>query len=146
MDTEQYIQGFILSNQTIGYVWAARQLWPNLDIGGFCLNCIRMKRIAKGIGVMDKGPRGGEAALRFFRTYYDYSPIRLASWEKNTLLWISDFVHSLVRGYFPMQTTACFTKFGRCQYHDVCTIEDEALAERYLLSSAYRQVTWDPTL
>jgi hypothetical protein len=140
------MKGFILSNQFIGYVWAARQLWPDLDIGGACLNCWRLKRPAKGLGITDKGPRGGEPALKFFRAYYDYSPSRITQWEKNMLQCISDFIHSLARDYFPMQVTGCFTKFGQCQYHDVCTMDDEKVRLRYLMSSAYRQVTWDPTL
>ena len=45
---DNYIPSFILLHQTIGYVWAARQLWPHLDITGFCLNAIYLRRPLPG--------------------------------------------------------------------------------------------------
>ena len=33
---DQFIQNFQLFTQTIGYVWAAQQMWPDLSILGFC--------------------------------------------------------------------------------------------------------------
>lgn len=147
---DQFVQDFKLSNQTIGYVWAANQLYPELGVSGFCGNAIHLKRPGLGKaahtgGLLDRGPRGGEPPLSFFRFYFEYSPERLARWEENAKLLCSDFLHCLVRGAFPAHTKWCFAKYGRCSYHDVCSIDDERVAHNLLMSDAFAPVTWDPT-
>lgn len=147
IDGDQFIQAFILSSQTIGYTWAAQELWPELGVSGFCLNCLRFKKPAlshKG-PLTSPGPRGGDAPLAFFRSYFDYSPERIALWRESTLAMISDFVHSLVRGVFPLNDHACFDKFGRCDYHDVCTEDRADRREALLLGDSFKPVTWNPT-
>jgi PD-(D/E)XK nuclease superfamily protein len=141
---DQFVMDFQLSNQTIGYVWAAQQLWPDLNIDGFCLNAFHLRKPTPGVGLLDKGPRGGAPALNFFRAYFDYSKERLQQWEDNALVLVEDFVHCLVRGYFPLHTKWCFAKYGKCQYHDVCTIDDLKVRDRMLMSDAYKTVTWNP--
>lgn len=142
---DQFIQDFQLSSQTRGYVWAAQQLWPDLDITGFCLNAIHLKEPAAGKGLMERGPRGGEPALNFFRAYFDYEAESLEEWATDALTICGDFVHALVRDYFSMHTKQCFNKYGKCQYHDVCTITNKAVRLSLLRSDAYKQVTWNPT-
>lgn len=141
---DQFIQDFQLSNQTVGYLWAARQLWPDLSINGFCLNAIHLKKPSKGQGLMDRGARGGDPPLNFFRAFFEYSDARVAEWEHNALTLSEDFVHCLVRGYHPMATKWCFGKYGKCQYHDVCVMEPN-VRESILMSDMYKQVTWNPT-
>jgi hypothetical protein len=143
---DQYVQSFQLSPQTLGYVWAARQMWPDLDIRGFQLNAIHLKKPSGTVGLMNKGPRGGEPALQFFRANYDYTVERICDWQYNALTIIEDFVHSVVRRYFPMHTNHCFNKFGRCPYFDVCTIDNYDVRLRMLHSDAFKPVTWDPTI
>jgi hypothetical protein len=146
---EQFVQDFRLSNQTIGYVWAARQLWPSLNVTGFCCNAIHLKRPSSGKGysgpLTARGPRGGDPPLDFFRFYFDYAPARLVEWETNVLEILSDLVFNLKRGYFPMHTKNCFAKYGRCQYHDVCSLDEVAMRNTLLASDMYKPVTWDPT-
>lgn len=142
---DQFIQDFQLSNQTIGYVWAARQLWSDLNIDGFCLNAFHLKKPAAGKGLMKTGPRGGPPALSFFRAYFDYSESRIAQWEHNAMTLCEDFVHCLVRNEFPLHTKWCFAKYGKCQFHDICTIDEPDVRLRMLQSDAYKDVTWDPT-
>lgn len=146
MAGDQFIQGFQLANQTIGYVWAAQQLWPDLDISGFCLDAIHLKKPSGRVGLMEKGVRGGEPALNFFRAYFDYTQQRIDQWIGNVFTIIEDFIHCLVRDNFPMHTFHCFNKYGKCQYHDVCTMDDPGVRVRFLYSDTYRDVTWDPTL
>lgn len=141
---DQFIQAFQIASQTIGYVWAAQQLWPDLHPTGFCLNALALKKPTKGSGLMDRGPRGGEPALSFFRSYFDYSPERIAEWSEDTMCHIEDFIHSLVRGRFPLNDKQCFDKYGQCPYHSVCTIDDPVIRSRLLASDAFRQVTWNP--
>lgn len=146
--SSDFINDFHLSSQTRGYLWAARQLWPELNVDGFCLDAIHFKKPSSGCGIMDRGPRGGEPALKFFRSYFDYSDASIAQWESNTMTRVEDFLHSLVRGNYPQEATYCFNrKYGKCPYHDCCVIEIEDLeaAKKLLFSEAYRPVTWNPT-
>jgi PD-(D/E)XK nuclease superfamily len=143
---DQFIQNFQLSTQTIGYVWAAQQMWPDLNILGFCLDAIFFKKPTGSGGLMEKGPRGGEPSLEFFRATFDYTQQRIDQWAANTLTIIEDFVHSFKRNFFPMHTFHCFNKYGKCPYHDVCTIDDPLVRDRMLQSDAYKSVTWDPTI
>lgn len=145
---ESFIQDFQLSSQTRGYLWAAQQLWPELNVTGFCLDAIKLKRPSGNAGLMERGPRGGEPALDFFRSYFDYSAASVASWAENALVRVEDFIHSVVRNYFPTETTYCFNrKYGKCPYHDVCLVAQDSpqAAKRLLHSHAYRPVTWHPT-
>lgn len=142
---DNFVQDFILANGTQGYVWAAKQLWPEHDIDGFVLNAIFLKKPSAGVGIASVGPRGGKPALDFFRAYFDYTPSRLEQWADNALTVIEDFVHCLVRGSFPMFTKQCFNKYGKCSYHDVCTIDDPEVRIRLLQSDAFKPVVWDPT-
>lgn len=144
--TEAFIQDFQLSNQTQGYVWAAKKLWPELNVTGFCLNALWFKKPTSSGPLNEKGPKGGEPALRFFRSYFKYEDRTIERWEHNALTIVSDFIHNLVRSYHPMHTKWCFGKYGRCQYHDVCCIQDEATAMRYLQSEVFKAVTWDPVV
>jgi len=146
IDGDQFIQGFQLSNQTIGYVWAAQQLFPQYEFSGFCLNALRLKKPTGKVGLMERGPRGGEPALKFFRAYFDYSQERIDQWAANALTIVEDFVHCLVRDFFPMYTAHCFNKFGRCPYFDVCTIDNPETRVRMLNSDAFKDVTWNPTV
>jgi len=142
---DQVIQDFHLSNQTIGYVWAAKQLWPEHSPQGFCVNFIHFKKPTKGAaGLRDRGARGGDPALNFFRSYFQYSDERLAWWANNALTIVSDFVHCLVRNSFPSHTKWCFGKYGACQYHSVCSQDSEELRSALLQSDQFRTVTWNP--
>lgn len=149
MGGDQFVQDFQLSNQTIGYTWAARQLWPELNISGFCGNAIFLKRPASGTfpagGLLSSGSRGGKPPLDFFRFYFEYSPERIIEWHQNIMFVMEDFVTCLIRGVFTMHTKYCFGKFGRCQYHDVCSLDDPKVRMNMLHTDMFRDVTWNPT-
>jgi hypothetical protein len=142
---DQFVQDFQLNNATIGYLWAGRQLWPELDLDGFVLNAVHLRKHKPGTPLMLKGPRGGDPPLNFFRAYFDYSPERVQQWAENALVLVEDFVHCMVRNFYPMHTKWCFAKFGKCQYHDICTIDDPTVRLRMLQSDAFKDVTWNPT-
>lgn len=147
IEGDQFIQSFQISSQTIGYTWAAQQMWPDLNIEGFTLNCLRFKKPAlshKG-DLCSSGPRGGDAPLNFFRSYFDYSPARVEQWRTDTLALIGDFIHSLVRDHFPLNDRSCFDKFGVCPYHDVCVNDDPHVREALLAGDSFKPVTWNPT-
>lgn len=151
IDDERFFAHFQLSNQTNGYVWAAQQLWPELNVTGFCVNLLRLKRPAGGVGLLDRGPRGGVPALSMQRAQYDYTPERTERWARNALLLVESFVTCLMRrdathpfGEFPMHTNNCMNKYGKCGYHDTCTIDDPHTELMLLTSDAFKSVTWNP--
>lgn len=141
---DSFVQDFQISNQVLGYVWAGRQLWPDLDISAFCLNAVHFKKPTGSGPITSPGPRGGPAALNFFRAYFDYSPERVESWATNCLSIISDFLHCVVRDYYPLHTKWCFGKYGMCPYHPVCTVDSEQVRLNLVQSDLYRPVTWNP--
>ncbi len=141
---DQVIQDFHLSNQTIGYVWAAQQLWPEHAFSGFLVNFIHFKKPTGSGPINAPGPRGGPPALNFFRAYFEYTPERLSWWAENALTIVEDFVHCLVRNHFPSHTKWCFGKYGMCPYHPVCTQDSEAMRTALIKSDMYRTVTWNP--
>lgn len=149
MGGDQFIQTFQLSPQTIGYVWASQQMWPDYVLRGFALDAIYLKKPNKSnamFGLMEKGVRGGEPALQFFRAYFEYGQIRIDQWQHNMLTIVEDFVHCLRRNFFPLYTNHCFNKFGRCPYFDVDTIDNPDVRIKMLESDAFKDVTWDPTI
>jgi hypothetical protein len=147
ISTEQYVQQFALSHQTIGYTWVSRILWPELDITGFCLDGIALRRVTEDTkDLTSRGPRYGEPPLTFFKAYFDYNDEHTERWEANTLAIIRDFIHCLVRNFFPMFTNNCFGKYGRCQFHDACCLENDQVRMRFLMGDSFKTVTWLPTL
>lgn len=147
---DQFTQSFQLSSQVMGYAWAANQLWPELGPFAFCLNAIALKKPGIGQGLMSRGARGGEPPLSFFRAFFPnttdgfYTPERLESWRYDTVTFLEDFIHSVVRNHFPMNDRQCFDKYGQCPYHGVCTIDDPAVRRKLLMSEAFKDVTWNP--
>lgn len=137
-------QEYRISNPVLGYVWAARQLWPDLDIGGFCLNGLATKRPSAGCSMTSVGPRGGKPALELSRSFFEYSQQRLNQWEENVRMIVSDFIHNIVRNFYPRATKWCFDKYGQCPYYDVCCQDDPQVRSNMLQSDMFRSVTWNP--
>lgn len=150
IDEAKHIQGFAFSSQTIGYVWAyremaARGLVPDFNISRFCLNGIYFRKPAEGCSPTARGPKGGAPALSFSRSYFQYSDDRIARWVRDTQRIIGDFLHSVSENHFPLNDRACFDKFGCCAYYDACTIDKEESGDKFLMSEAFKEVTWNPT-
>lgn len=146
--TDDYLKSYLFASQTIGYVWAAQQLWPQLLVDHFCLNLIYLKRPTAQGGyersLVERGPRGGDPSLSFQRHYFRYTPERINHWTANTLSIVSDFIHCLARNFFPMHTAWCVNKFGICPYHEACRQDNKEVERNVLLSNMYSDVTWNP--
>ena len=137
-------QKYHLANQTIGYVWAAKQLFPSLDVRGFLLNGVIFRKPTGSGSIFDRGPRGGDPALSFARYNYEYSEERLKWWADNAMLIVSDFVHCLVRNEFPSHTVACHGTYGPCPYLEICEQDSQPLRDALLSSDRFKTVTWNP--
>ena len=142
---DTFIQSFQIASQTMGYTWASRQLWPQHGVLNFCLNAIYFKK--PNVGCTDrtaKGVRGGPPPLDFARHFFNYTEPRLLEWQNDTLSHIEDFLHCLVRDYFPSNDKQCFDKYGECPYHVACVEANPVLRATFLKSPAFRDVTWNP--
>jgi hypothetical protein len=126
-----YFKDFELSQQTIGYQWAAEQLLDQ-KLAGFVLNLIIGRKLTKtGTGT------------DFDRRKYYYPRHRLEEWPENTLTVISEFLSYLRHGLFPKHTKWCVGKYGVCPQHDVCMAKP-GHRQMILFSGQFKDNTWTP--
>jgi PD-(D/E)XK nuclease superfamily len=122
-----YFNQFALSQQTIGYTWAARKLLPTYDVAGAIID----------LSVLRKPTPTGRP-FDFDRQRFIYSHEQTEEWQHNTLEGIATFVSHLKSSTFPMTgtTSGCVFKYGKCPYFDVCTLPQRQRHEM-LYSSQY---------
>lgn len=127
-----FFADFQLSQQMNGYVWALRRLLPKRNIVGTIINAIIQRKPTKTGKQLE------------FRRESVYQPLWMEKeWVSDMLTNVERFAHSLVTGKFPKSTKWCFGKYGRCKYHEVCTIQPE-LRMSFLHGINYQNVTWSP--
>jgi hypothetical protein len=128
----QFFADFMLSQQMVGYNWALRQMLPEYHINGTVVNAIIQRK-----------PTKTGRALDFERQTYFHTQWHVDEWHTDINQHIEHFVYSLVTGKFPKSTKWCFGKFGKCKYHDVCTLPPQ---QRHIMlaSPEYTNVTWSP--
>lgn len=132
-----FYKEFELSSQTVGYVWATRNMAQLTDLEEFR----NVSRFVLDVIVGRKPSRTG-IAHEFERHVYTYTDEQIAEWHYNTTHIVADFLSHLVRGHFPMQTRWCVNKYGLCPYHDVCTLPKEYRLQH--LQNAFSLITWSP--
>jgi hypothetical protein len=128
----QFFADFMLSQQMVGYNWALRRMLPSHAVLGTVVNAIMQRR-----------PTKTGRALEFERQVYFHTKWHIEEWERDVMSQVETFVHSLNEGFFPKQTKQCFGRYGKCPYHDVCSIPPN---QRHLIlgSDEYSNVTWSP--
>ncbi len=131
MGGETFYSDFDLAQQTHGYMWAAQEITGE-RAAGFVLNALIIRKPSRtGVG------------MEFDRRFYPYTQESLDEW-KNDFLWsFENFVHSLINDQFPKYTKWCMGKYGKCQYHQICTLPADQ--RKFMIhSDAYENVTWSP--
>jgi hypothetical protein len=128
----QFFADFYLSQQMVGYNWALRNILPTHKIVGTVVNAI----------IQRKPTRTGKG-LEFSRQTYFHQDWHVSEWESDVMSEVSRFVYSLCENSFPKATKWCFGKYGRCPYHEVCTLPP-AQRKFMLDSREYINVTWSP--
>ena len=124
---------YFTGSQMKGYCWAGARLLGQ-RIHGARINIIGARRPTKTT----------QHNCFFDRQNIYYDQTVIDEWEQNMILLITQFVNDTVTQQFPMRTTACVTKFGRCPYYDVCQLPPNQ-REFLLTSGEYTDITWDPT-
>jgi hypothetical protein len=126
-----YGQEFTNSSQFKGYVFALRQAL-GLEVKGAIVNSL----------ICREPTRTGKN-LEFCRHKVQFDEDHLTEWRENTLQTISDFFYDVKRGYFPMQTTQCIGKYGKCHFFDTCSLAPAA-RQSWLMTGAFENDTFSP--
>lgn len=112
------------------FVHAATGIWPK----GVIIDGIALRKWS----VKGKGPECLDMQIP-----YTNLPDQVAEWRRDTLRKIETMLHYRATGHWPMQTSWCFGKYGRCPYYAIDSVP-ESQREMVLESGLYKPVTWSP--
>lgn len=133
MGGDTFFNDFTLSQQTVGYAWAAQHLLGQ-PVNNFMVNAL----------IIRKPTRTGKGTEFDRRTFF-YPPDFLDEWQRDIFSSCESFVFSLLHGSFPKYTKWCMGKYGACQYHSVCSSLPES-RDFVLATDSFAPVTWSPLL
>jgi hypothetical protein len=126
-----FFSDFMLSQQMVGYNWALRKILDS-PIAGTIVNAL----------IIRKPTRTGKG-IEFERQTYFHQDWHVTEWQSDVLSEVSRFIYSLTNDSWPKLTKWCFGKYGKCPYHEVCTLPP--IQRHIMLSSPeYVNVTWSP--
>jgi hypothetical protein len=131
IDGPSFYDQFYLSQPVHGYAWACEQILGE-PISQFLLNAL----------VIRKPTRTG-TSNQFIRRSYRISEDNKREFHQDVTSKIEDFVNYLTTGYFPKSPVWCQSKYGACQYFNVCQM-DRSGKSVMLASDLYEDVTWSP--
>lgn len=134
MGGPSFFSNFDLSQQFIGYTWAASELLQE-RVRGSILNVIFNRKPTV---------KGGGKSLEMERRYYEYSDYLRLCWRRDIMSHIENLIHSCQTESFPMNSAQCFGKYGECPFHKVCTMPDEESQTAMAYSGAFTRNTWNP--
>lgn len=126
----EYERAFNLSLQTRGYCWAAREL--GIPVVGLIMN-----------GVIARPPTKTGTGTEFIRRTYLYSQDLLDEYSENMKQIMSDFIHSLTRGFFPQASRSFKSPCASCDFEDNCRLPRHQRLHD-LNSPLYQDITWSP--
>ena len=128
-----FFDEFYTSHQFRGYKWAAEQILGR-PIKGVIINALVCRAPLKS----------GSVNLTFDRQTIDISDEQvLEDWQASFMDIIAMFLNSLTEGRFPMFTNSCITKYGRCEFFQVCQLAPR-FRDTMLFSGLYEHNDWNP--
>ena len=136
-----------MSDQQKGYCWAFQET-TGQKVVGYMPNVTRSKEPPQYV-LEGKEFRGKSQSPEkwweesFQRDYHYLGEGELEEWKNNTIAKMEEFFWNYNRGYLPMEHTAC-TRFGKCQYYDVCSIYPPSERSKFLFSELFKDNTWSP--
>jgi hypothetical protein len=84
-------------------------------------------------------------AEKFGRVLMSYSGDRLLEWQSEIVPYYAyQYIGFVESGYWPPNFDHCETKFGKCQYLDICTA-DRGMREEILRVNFSKAPEWNPT-
>lgn len=129
MEGDTFWASFHLDQAQQGYCWAVQEVLGK-PVAGFMINALICTRAGN---------------IKLARNKYWLDQETLAEWRHNTLQVVENLIADHQRGYFAMHKTACVGRFGRCEYHPVCTCAPSA-RHLQLHTNQYQDVTWSPLI
>lgn len=125
-----FFNEFRLSAQMILYVWVVKQLY-NLKASGALINCIICRKpTIKGSG----------KPFEFARERYVYTDDHIEEWVEDLSSKLHNYVNRLVNNDWDKFDKSCQSKYGPCEYFDVCTLPRDQ-RHMVLLGDDFRDVT-----
>jgi len=126
-----FYDSFRLSSQLMGYAWATQKTL-GCKVPGAVVDAL-IGRAPTKTGVSHEN--------KSFPV--EFTQEQLDDWEADTKDHVRTLIRRLFDGFFPKQTPWCIEKYGKCPYHDVCTMS-HASQPLILMSGQYAERTWDP--
>jgi len=135
-----FTEEFQTSTQFKGYAWAAEQLLGQ-HVLGVIINAL----------ICRKPKRDGSINFEFYKESIPLAREHVSEWRNTFLTAVSTFITQHIdqtsftspEQSFPMQTSWCKGKYGRCKFFDVCTLVP-AQRQAMLYSGIYTDDTWSP--
>lgn len=124
---------FYIDSQFKGYAWALKQLLGQDSYpSGVLINALINRR-----------PTRTGKSIEFLRDTITFTKDVIEEWHTSFMTTLQLYLACIEVQQFPMQTPACVSKYGRCEFYDVCQLP---LAQRDLMlnSGNYVDRTWDP--
>lgn len=133
--------------QMRGYCWAFEQL-TGKKVQGYMVNAIRVKQPPTYVNDPNARRTKTQSPEQWWqeslqRERYHLNPGELDEWKANTIANVEEMFWHYERGYFPMRTTYCVSKYGRCPYFDVCSLQSHDRGA-YLASGLFQDQVWSP--
>lgn len=131
----QYLEQWYLDSQIMGYLFGG-----NMFFEGLSQVWVDAALVHKKV----------HSAFKFVPVSHQWS--MLEQWLEDTAEWVSRIyedeaqfqaAHELSSGIFPKNTEACFSKFGSCQFVDICrTCPDPS--KLHEAPAGYKEELWSP--
>lgn len=122
-----------------GYTWALGQIFGR-PANGYIIDAVRIRKPLKRNEYSDIPPVD---ATDFQRLPFPMAPEEIESWRFDTLELIYTALHHYHRGYFPRHRWQCVSKYGPCDFIEVCSALPK-FREHILGSSLFKESTWSP--
>jgi len=103
------------NNQAIGYCWG-------LELDHFIYNYIKFTK--------DDW---------FRRTVHKFTPSQIDQWKNDTIEWFFRIKRSISNRSFIRNRSACQSKFGICEYHEICE-QPSQVAKDWIIKSKFVQL------
>lgn len=130
---ETFWKGWQNSHAQIGYCWAWQRAFGTAPAG----------YIIDGVFTRELTASGRGKGIECLRQKYYLDAERLDEWEHNTLQIVAELLDCQERGFFPMHSSACMTRYGACEYLEVCKLP-ASQRRAMLASNMFKDVTWSP--
>lgn len=127
----------------LGYVWATEQITGRRP-RGYIIDAVRVRRASRGKAseYMENQDAPVDAS-DFMRIPFDVLPETIEEWRTDTLAIIESIFQDYERGFFPRHRWECVSKYGQCDYYDVCHVA-KGSRESVLASTLFEDNEWSP--